>query len=134
MRMTLINQHGDGEARRIFQEAGRVAGLTYCTQFLDVSLPPEAFIAQLNETMVHYKMGILAVEKADMDAFHLILTISEDLDCSGLPNSGMTVCDFDEGFLAGILEIYTGKEFQVKEVDCWASGDKTCRFDVRVKG
>jgi predicted hydrocarbon binding protein len=57
--------------------------------------------------------------------------LSEDLDCSGLPIFGESVCDYDEGFIAGILEQYTGKKFLVKEVDCWATGDRTCRFEVR---
>jgi predicted metal-binding protein len=25
----------------------------------------------------------------------------------------------------------TNKEFKVKEVDCWCSGDRVCRFDVK---
>ncbi len=57
-----------------------------------------------------------------------VLTVSEDLDCSGLPVSGETVCDYDEGFIAGILNEYTQIEFDVKEVDCWASGGRVCRF------
>jgi predicted hydrocarbon binding protein len=38
------------------------------------------------------------------------------------------VCTYDEGFIAGILERYTGKPFNVKEIDCWASGGRICRF------
>jgi predicted hydrocarbon binding protein len=58
--------------------------------------------------------------------------VSEDLDCSGLPVYGETVCDFDEGFIAGIFHVYTGKEFIVKEIDCWSTGDRTCRFTVNL--
>ena len=58
------------------------------------------------------------------------LTVSEDLDCSGLPIYGETVCNYDEGFIAGIFYVYTGKEFNVKEIDCWSTGDRTCRFTV----
>jgi hypothetical protein len=43
------------------------------------------------------------------------------------------VCTYDEGFIAGILECYTGKPFNVKEIDCWASGGRTCRFQVLAK-
>ena len=39
----------------------------------------------------------------------MVLTISEDADCSGLPAIGETVCNYDEGFLAGLLTAYTGK-------------------------
>jgi predicted hydrocarbon binding protein len=73
-------------------------------------------------------IGILRVELADFNLGHFILTISEDLDCSGLPELGDEVCTYDEGFIAGILQSYTGSPFQVKEVDCWCTGDRTCRF------
>jgi predicted hydrocarbon binding protein len=59
------------------------------------------------------------------------LTVAEDLDCSGLPCTNEVVCQYDEGFIAGVLEAYTGQAFNAKEIDCWASGDRVCRFDVR---
>jgi len=57
---------------------------------------------------------------------------SNDLDCSGLPPTDETVCDYDEGFIAGILNHYTKKKFEVKEIDCWASGKQTCRFRAKI--
>lgn len=71
------------------------------------------------------------IEEADEEKLQFVLTVSEDLDCSGLPIFGETVCDYDEVFIAGILEEYTGKKFMVKEVDCWATGDRTCRFEAK---
>lgn len=50
---------------------------------------------------------------------------------TGLPVKGKTVCEYDEGFIAGILHAYTGKEFSAIEIDCWATGDRTCRFNVK---
>jgi len=35
---------------------------------------------------------------------------------------------YDEGFIAGLLESFAGAPFKVKEVDCWCTGDRTCRF------
>jgi hypothetical protein len=55
----------------------------------------------------------------------------EDLDCSGLEVSDETVCDYDEGFIAGIFHEYTGERFSAREVDCWASGERVCRFEVK---
>ena len=49
------------------------------------------------------KIGILRIEKFDIDTGEAVLTVGEDLDCSGLPITGETVCNYDEGFLAGIL-------------------------------
>ncbi|MDR0671731.1 MAG: hypothetical protein LBF64_05400 [Oscillospiraceae bacterium] len=34
--------------------------------------------------------------------------------------------------MSGILEIYTGQKYDVREVDCWASGDRVCRFEAVV--
>lgn len=52
----------------------------------------------------------MRIEKFDMNTGEAILTVGEDLDCSGLPFTGETVCNYDEGFLAGILKEYTKKE------------------------
>jgi len=71
------------------------------------------------------------VEKADMDAMRFTLTVAEDLDCSGLPMIDETICTYDEGFINGIFFEYTGENFDVKEIDCWCSGDRVCRFDVK---
>ena len=32
------------------------------------------------------------------------------------------------GFIAALLEKFTGKAFLVKEIDCWCTGERTCRF------
>jgi predicted hydrocarbon binding protein len=77
-------------------------------------------------------IGILRIEKADLDNMIFTLTVEEDLDCSGLPLTDEVVCQYDEGFIAGIMETYTGQPFHAKEIDCWASGDRVCRFDVRM--
>ncbi|MEG0016657.1 MAG: 4-vinyl reductase, partial [Gordonibacter sp.] len=39
------------------------------------------------------------------------------------------VCTYDEGFLAGILNVYSGKTYRVREIDCWANGARVCRFN-----
>ena len=63
-----------------------------------------------------------------IEKMNFTLTVAEDLDCSGLPVSDETICTYDEGFLSGLLSEYTGGHFDVKEVDCWCSGDRVCRF------
>ena len=72
-------------------------------------------------------MNILRIEQADLGKMAFTLTLAEDLDCSGLPAGDETVCTYDEGFLSG----YTGKNFSTKEVDCWCSGDRVCRFEAK---
>jgi hypothetical protein len=115
----------------LFVQAGHLAGKEFCRNILDTSLSFDAFIADLKDKLVNLKVGILRIEEAYLKTLSFVLTVSEDLDCSGLPIFGESVCDYDEGFIAGILEQYTGKKFLAKEVDCLATGDRTCRFEVK---
>jgi predicted hydrocarbon binding protein len=115
----------------VFARAGELAGREFCRNILNKNLSLPEFIADLEKKLVDFKIGILRVESADMETLHFTVTVSEDLDCSGLPMLGGTVCDYDEGFIAGILKEFTGRAFTVKETDCWATGDRTCRFDIK---
>ena len=63
----------------------------------------------------------------------MILTVSEDADCSGLPVLGETVCNYDEGFISGILSLYSGKKYVAVETDCWATGGRVRRFQADVR-
>lgn len=115
-------------ADRIFRDAGVIAGKAFYKHLMSDPTDLDSFVAELQEVLRTMSVGILRVEEADMEQGRLVLTISEDLDCSGLPDVGETACVWDEGFIAGVLESFTGKPFKVKEVDCWCTGDRTCRF------
>lgn len=132
LREAIAQRYGDGAAEDILREAGWIAGREFCLNILNRSQPLTAFIAQLQTQLRELSIGVLRVERADPESLAFLLTVSEDLDCSGLPITGTTVCDYDEGFIAGLLYAYTGLSFSVKEIDCWATGDRTCRFDVKL--
>jgi predicted hydrocarbon binding protein len=92
----------------------------------------DEFIVQLQELLKKLGIGILRVEKSNLESMVFTLTVAEDLDCSGLPVSDETICTYDEGFISGVLSQYTGKDFIVEEVDCWCSGDRVCRFNAKL--
>lgn len=131
LREAISRAYDSATARRMLVEAGRLAGREFCRNLLDRSLEPNRFLALLQRTLREWSIGILRVEQADFEKRQFILTVAEDLDCSGLQVSDETVCDFDEGFIAGIFREYTGEEFEAREVDCWASGERVCRFRVQ---
>ena len=131
LRDVLIKEYDTEIAERIFYQAGQHAGQLFCKELINKSADFNDFIVELQEKLKQLKIGILRVEKADMDKMNFTLTVAEDLDCSGLPVMDETICTYDEGFINGILLEYTGKNFDVKEVDCWCSGDRVCRFDVK---
>ena len=119
------------ETEELFARAGKLAGREFCRNILDTNLPFAEFIADLEKKLIELKIGVLRVESSDLEMLNFTVTVAEDLDCSGLPLLGGTVCDYDEGFLAGVFNEFTGKNFSVKETDCWAIGGRTCRFEIK---
>lgn len=131
LREVLIQQFGVARTNEILFQCGKLAGREFCLNLLNVKAEIQDFIADLYATLLELKIGILRVESSDPESLQFVLTVSEDLDCAGLPVTGDTVCDYDEGFLAGVLGAYLKKEFSVKEIDCWSTGDRTCRFQIK---
>jgi len=131
LRDVLIKNFGTEKTDRIFYDAGKKAGLEFFKQLINKENDFNGFIQQLQDLLSQLKIGILRVESSDMEKKHFILTVAEDLDCSGLPVSDEEICTYDEGFISGILSEYTGSEFEVKEIDCWCSGDRVCRFEAK---
>jgi len=125
----LTKDLGSEKANHYMREAGRLAGMEFARHNMDLDVPFERFVANLQHAMEDLKIGILRIESATENSKEIVLTVSQDLDCSGLPITNETVCNYDEGFFAGILELYTDKPYTVREVDCWANGDRVCRFE-----
>ncbi len=124
----LTKEHGQQFSDEKFRAAGLLAGSEFAKNCLDLNQDLNGFIAQLQQVLKDLKIGILRVENFNPSNGDITLTVGEDLDCSGLPITGEVVCTYDEGFISGILETYTGTKYDVKEIDCWSSGDRVCRF------
>lgn len=132
MREALDKQIGPDACIEAFREAGRIAGAKFYKEYLYEASSTVELLTLMKSLFVELKMGIVRVESIREDE-KIILTISEDLDCSGLPIIGETVCHYDEGFLEGILKSYSHKDYEAIEIDCWAKGDRVCRFDIKPK-
>jgi uncharacterized protein len=130
MRDILEQEFGTGKADEIFYKAGLLAGKEFYQNTMGTPGDLNEFVRNLQQRLIEMSIGILRIEKADPDKGSFIMTVSEDLDCSGLPETGFGVCTYDEGFIAGLMEAFTGEPFDVREIDCWCTGDRTCRFAV----
>ncbi len=127
----LEQTYGTEAADTLFYQAGHLAGKQFYDNILreqDSLTDFSNFIKSLQAHLADKNIGILRIEEANHEQGRYVLSIAEDLDCSGLPELDYEICIYDEGFIAGILESFTGKTFKVKEVDCWCTGDRTCRF------
>ena len=128
LRDVLERHFGPDAADDLFREAGHLAGMEFYGNVVGKQPDPGVFVQRLQHSLKEMGVGLLRMENADLDEWKFVLTVSEDLDCSGLPETGHGVCVYDEGFLAGLLEAFSGRKFTVREIDCWCTGDRTCRF------
>ena len=133
LRDILIRDFGVEKADRIFFEAGKKAGEEYYKNVLTDVEDLNGLFADLQRTLKDLGIGIFRVESADTERGSFVITVAEDLDCSGIPVCSEEICTYDEGFIAGLLLAYSGKDFDVKEVDCWCSGSRVCRFTAVAK-
>jgi uncharacterized protein len=121
-------EFGTAKADDIFYRAGYTAGSHFYDHVVGQMSDLRAFVKKLQDSLREMGIGVLRVEEEDLVHGRLVLTVSEDLDCSGLPELSYEICTYDEGFIAALLERFSGKKFTVKEIDCWCTGDRTCRF------
>jgi len=125
---TLNEEFGLEKANYYLRKSGYLAGSEFARNVLNLEQEFNGFISQLQETLKHLKIGILRMEKFNAETGEIVLTVEEDLDCSGLPVTNENVCIYDEGFISGILEAFTKQKYDVREIDCWANGNRVCRF------
>jgi predicted hydrocarbon binding protein len=131
LRDVLEQRYGTETADSLFREAGVVAGKAFFDNFLSDAKDVSSLAVKIQDSFNTFGIGIFRVESASEDNSHFIFTVGEDLDCSGLPDTDDVVCVYDEGFIRGILETFSGNGFNVREVDCWCTGARTCRFEAK---
>lgn len=62
MKAVLDKEYGKEQADKLFVDAGRVAGVEFCKNMLDCSLPLNEFFASLQKILVDFSIGILKIE------------------------------------------------------------------------
>ncbi|MDR0322841.1 MAG: 4-vinyl reductase [Treponema sp.] len=130
--MDVLEQHYGAEMTdTLFFETGVMAGKAFYDKLLSEIKDVSSFISKIQELFNTLGMGIFRVEHAAEDNSHFIFTVDEDLYCSGLPDDNDVICVYDEGFIKGVLEAFSGKIFNVREIDCWRTNARTCRFEAK---
>jgi predicted hydrocarbon binding protein len=78
------------------------------------------------------KIGVVDVPVMTEDKIQV--DVYECVTCSGLNPVGRTLCHFEGGLIAGVVEHLLRKRTQAREVACIGGlGDKTCSFDLEFK-
>jgi len=130
LRDELEKKYGAEDADRVFFQAGKSAGIHFYHNYVKPAQTLDEFVRKTQSVLRDLKIGIFRVESLREDE-SVVLTVDEDLDCSGLPDLDTEICVYDEGFIAGLMEGFTGLPWTAKEIDCWCTGARTCRFEAR---
>ncbi|MDR0623309.1 MAG: 4-vinyl reductase [Treponema sp.] len=133
LRDVLEQHYGTEMADTLFREAGVLAGKAFFERYLSDAGDISSLANKIQQSFNDLGIGIFRVENSSPDGRHFIFTVDEDLDCSGLPDTADVICVYDEGFIRGVLESFSGRGFDVREIDCWCTGARTCRFEARQK-
>jgi predicted hydrocarbon binding protein len=128
MLSAMAKDMGEEKANEYFRQAGLIAGSEFAKNVLNLKLVWADFLAEMQAKLKELRICILRVEEANLETGEIVVCAYQDLDCSGLPVTNETVCFYEEGFISGIISEYSGKAFSFKEVDCWANGNRVCRF------
>lgn len=128
LRDVLEERLGAEAVDEVFYEAGRLAGKAFFQNLIAPVETLDEFVNKTQQLLRDKKIGILRVETVEDE--QVVLTIDEDLDCSGLPILDYETCVYDEGFVGALFEEFTGRSWRATEVDCWCTGARTCRFRV----
>ncbi len=128
LRDATIRHTGVETANAILREAGWSSGKALYENLIAPVTDFDHLISKIQTVLRDLKVGIFRVEQSDLERLDFFFTVAEDLDCSGLPMLDEAICLFDEGLIAGLLEAHVGTPFEVREVDCWCTGERVCRF------
>jgi predicted hydrocarbon binding protein len=122
------SRFGREAADEMFFEAGHMAGKEFFDHLIKDTSDNGNFMRDFQELMREYGIGVVRMEELNEKTGNFIVSVAEDLNCSGFPEVPYEICKYDEGFISGIVESFTGTPYNVREIDCWQVGDRTCRF------
>ena len=130
LRDVLEKHFGAQTTESLFHEAGFLAGGEFFQHVVGSCATISEFFEKTRAAMESLRMGILRMESSDMQTKQFVLTVGEDLSCSGLPDVSREICFYEEGFLAGLFTAFMGEPFVAHEKECWCNGSRFCRFEV----
>ena len=114
----IIGRGASGTAYIAGKKLGHSLGLTDLEAFLELC-------KQLSIGII--KVPVLTENQIKVEVY-------ECVTCSGLERVGRTLCHFEGGLVAGVVETVIKQEVRAQETHCIGGlGHDACRFDIRVK-
>ena len=125
---------GKDAAALVFNSGKHVGGALGLDILGETGPDLDAYVKVLAARLKALGVGLMSVTRLDLAAGRLTVRVDECITCAGMPDIGKAVCHFEGGLVSGVLEAFlgAGKKAAVEETKCWALGDRTCEFEVRV--
>ena len=101
------------KANKLLRSAGVLAGIAFARSSLALDADFKTFLISLRSVIADIKVGTLRIDSFNPDTGNLVVTAEEDPGSSGWPIPHEKVHIYDEGFIAGILEAYTGEKYSI---------------------
>ncbi len=128
MGMYLDDMVGHKGAIALMQNAGRELGKEVGNSLKDEDL--ERYLSKVAGFVRDAKIGLLV--PVDLKDNLMVVALDECVTCSGMPNIGKRICHFESGFVAGVVEAYTGRKIRAYETKCNAMGEGICEVTVEL--
>ncbi len=82
----------------------------------------------------HLTIGIVHVEKVDLDNGKITIRVDECVSCAGIGGMQKPICNFEAGLVGGIVRAFVKVPVKAVETRCNAVGDSTCGIDLTILG
>lgn len=132
LRDVIEEKLGESKGGEYLYKAGQLAGELIYNNFLTEVKDVNDLYSRLADLLYKLKVCVLRAEKLDLKKGIFVFVATEDLDCSGVPEIGWPICQYDEGIISAVLSKFTGKNIEAKEINCWATGERYCRIEAKV--
>ncbi len=89
------------------------------------------FLGGVVDTARALGIGVISLKDGTLTGDRMQLRVDECVTCSGAKPIGKKICHFEGGFVAAVVEGFTGRDAVATETHCNANGDDHCGFEVR---
>lgn len=120
-----------GDASTLVYSAGRRVGAP-----IGESIAKQAngdlgeFLGGVVETSRALGIGVISLVPGSLTSEGMTLRVDECVTCAGAEPLGRKICHFEGGFIAAVVEGFTGQPAIATETHCNANGDDACVFHV----
>jgi len=111
-----------------FHRAGLLTGTEFAKYFLDLTLELNDFASKLQKLLKDYNIDILDINANELNLNNITLIVKQDIERDNMFETNKNLCNYNKAFVAGILETYTGKKYDIFETEQKNKHSKIYRF------